>query len=66
MPNGKKFALVTLYKTWSAFTKSLKYTFEHKRKNVIIHKIGLVYSRQSGTDEIDYDFLASSEVKKLF
>lgn len=61
---GKKLALVTLYKTWSAFSKGLRHTFIDKQMPVTIPKIGNFFNLQDGED-VQIVFCASKELQRL-
>jgi long-subunit fatty acid transport protein len=64
---GKRFALVMLYKVWSAFSKGLRYTFVTKQQAVNLPKIGVFYNQQTSEDalpDVTTVFCASKEVSK--
>ena len=40
---AKKYALVNIYKLWSAFTKGLRHTFNVKKRPISVPRIGVFY-----------------------
>ena len=60
---AKKYALVNIYKLWSAFTKGLRHTFNMKKKPIFVPKIGTFYEELGGhqTDNV-MKFVPSGEL----
>jgi hypothetical protein len=48
---AKKYALVQLYKVWSAFSKGLRHAFIAKQQAVYIPKIGMFFNRQKRSEK---------------
>ena len=40
-PQSKKYALVAIYKLWSAFSKGLRHTANSKHKPILMPRIGV-------------------------
>ena len=62
---GKKLALVTLYKAWSAFSKGLRHTFCDKQRPVTIPKIGSFFNVSEGGSEVQIFFCASNQLQRI-
>ncbi|MFO0116895.1 MAG: hypothetical protein ACK521_04540 [bacterium] len=62
---GKKFALVMLYKVWSAFSKGLRYYFVNKQLAVNLPKVGVFFNNTTPDDDVQTIFCASKELQKV-
>jgi hypothetical protein len=61
---GKKFALVMLYKVWSAFSKGIRYYFVNKQLAINIPKVGVIFNhrKQDEVSDVQTVFCASKEL----
>jgi hypothetical protein len=60
---GKKFALVMLYKVWSAFSKGIRYYFVNKQLAINLPKVGVIFNQMKPDEVSDVQtvFCASKE-----
>lgn len=63
-PKSKKYAMVALYKLWSAFSKGLRHTANSKHKPILVPQIGVWAEKASeGEEETTMQFHPAVELQ---